>query len=164
MLKPIQEEAYDQSKTPELVDSKKEQLDIGKIVVIASYHTKSEAPPNQVAMAILLELQQPNTIQQIIGNTLFIAHPSKVEGKYIFRALNADTVENYLESAKQFIRLMQENGATELATQFNDKRLLRFIKMVADSMVNEDNAPVAYRAFQKGDQYLVAITLVGEQQ
>lgn len=162
-LPPLQKEAYQKDKVPPLVDSQKEQLDIGKIVVIATYHTDSPAPPNQVAMSILLELQQPGTIPQIIGNTLFIAHPSKQQGKYIFRALNADTPRNYFENSKLFIRSMQKQGAIELATQFNDKRILRLIKMAAESMLNEDNAPVGYRAYQRDGEYLVAITLAGEQ-
>lgn len=161
-LKPLQAE-YRQSDKPDLVDSKKEQLDIGRIVVIATYHTKSDSPPNQVAMSVLLELQQPKTITKIIGNTLFIAHESEEPGKFIFRALNADVVRNYFDSSKQFIRYMMENGASELATQFQDERLLKFIKAVADSMMKEEHAPVGAKVYQKGDMYMVAISLRGDQ-
>lgn len=159
-IKPLQDKPYTPNQMPSLVDSKKQKLDVGRIVMIASYHTKAPVPPNMVAMSILLELQQPDTIHEQIGNTVFIAHPAKLEGKYVFRALNADTAANYVENAKQFIYLMRERGATELATQFSDKRLLRFIKMVAEDMLQDDGAPLGYRAFQnKNGEYLVAITL-----
>lgn len=160
-LKPLQEEQYDKTNKPSLVDSSKKKLDVGRIAVIAAYETESEQPPNAVAMSILLELQQPNTLFKQFGNTLFIAHPSKEPGKFIFRALNADTVENYLESAKKFIYLMKQQGATELATQFTGEKILRFIKLVAKEMVQEDGAPIGYRAYKRGDEYLVAITLTG---
>lgn len=164
-LKPIQSEDYSKDKVPPLVDSQQEQLNIGQIVVIAAHHTKSEDPPNAVAMAILLELQQPNTIHEQYGNTVFIAHESKLPKHFVFRALNADTASNYLENAKQFIRRMQEAGAVELATQFNDARLLKFIKLVAQEMLQEDSAPIGYREFKnQNGEYLVAITLVGARQ
>lgn len=162
-VKPLQDKPYTPNQMPSLVDSKQQMLDVGRVVMIASYHTKSSVPPNLVAMSILLELQQPGTINEQIGNTIFIAHPSKLQGKYVFRALNADTVENYVENAKQFIYKMRDLGATELSAQFSDKRLLRFVKLVAESMIQEDGAPLGYRTYQNKDgEYLVAITLVGE--
>lgn len=164
-LEPIQSEDYSKDKVPPLVDSQREQLNIGQIVVIAAYHTKSEEPPNAVAMAVLFELQQPNTITEQYGNTLFIAHESKVPKHFVFRALNADTAQNYLENAKLFIRRMQEAGAVELATQFNDAKLLKFIKLVAQEMLQEDSAPIGYREYKnQNGEYLVAITLTGVEQ
>ena len=160
MIQPLQDNPYERDQTPPLVDSKKEDLDVGRIAVIATYHTHSEAPPNQVAMAILMELQQPGTLPVKIGNTLFLAHESKEPKHYIFRALNADTAENYANNSEEFIRRMDQEGAIELATQFSDPRLLSMIKAVALRMSKQGDGPAGYRVYQSKDgQYLVAITL-----
>ena len=70
-VKPLQDKPYTPNQMPSLVDSKKEELDVGRIVMVASYQTKAPVPPNMVAMSILMELQQPNTINEKIGNTVF---------------------------------------------------------------------------------------------
>lgn len=158
---PLQNKPYTPNQMPSLVDSHKRKLDVGEIVVIACYKTKAEVPPNVAAMSILMELQQPGTIKEQFGNTLFIAHPSKEPGKFIFRALNADTVENYLESAKKFIYLMKQQGATTLATQFTGEKILRFVKLVANDLAREMGGGIEYRIYKRGDEYMVTVKLAG---
>lgn len=159
-LKPLQDKPYTPGEKPDTVDSKKEVLDVGRIVVIASYHTESKSPPNQVAMSILMELQQPETIVEQIGNTLFIAHKSEQNpNNYVFRGINADTAQNYMENAKQFIYKMKAQGVKQLATQFTGNKILQMIKASAKQMQTNPNTPVDFRLYKRGDDYLVNIIL-----
>lgn len=65
------------------------------------------------------------------GNTIFVLHQDKsnpVVG--VFRALNADTVKNYIENCVEFIKAVGMMGFKYLITQFNDPALIRITEQV----------------------------------
>lgn len=155
-VKPLQDKPYKQGEMPALVDSKKQQLDIGRITVIAAYHTKSTVPPNMVAMALLLELQQPGTKHVQFGNTLFIVHEAKnAPRRVVFRGLNADTANNYANNAMEFLKWAYDEGYDVGATQFSDPAILRLIRFISKSFPREGMGYSAQKL--PGNEYAVLV-------
>lgn len=100
------------------VDSNKQTLNLADIVTYGIENAKSGVPIQQALPAIIQELNGPNCITKQIGNTLFIVHPDK-EGKGYFRALNADTAQNYIKNSGKFLVWAKEKLRMKfLVTQF----------------------------------------------
>jgi len=103
-----------------MVDSKQKQLNSAEIIMTALENTRSKHPPQIAFTAIMAEFGQPNTDVKIMGNTLFVLHKGS-EGKGFFKALNADTARNFVESSRQYVvYAKQKQGMKFLVTEFED--------------------------------------------
>ena len=101
----------------EMVDSSKDLLDTDKIIQRAVMNIRSPYSYDQVYNSIVEELKQPGTQFIREGNTLFIVHYD--HGRVgTFRALNADTALNYINSSWLFIKACYDIGYDTLITEF----------------------------------------------
>jgi len=138
-----------------LVDSKKNQLGVEPIIVIAAQETKAQEPVASVYAAILAEMNMEGSILFQEGNTLFnYSHLGSREG--MFRALNADTAQNYLQNSITFVKAAHHLGYDVLHTNFDDPRILNIFKMI------ERNPPMPDMSFESeksGSGYAVTLYL-----
>lgn len=113
-----------------LVDSKKKQLGQEAIVMIAAQETKSPHPASTIYAAMVKEMNMPGTSIVREGNTLFVIH--NAEGRVgVFRALNADTARNYLESSYAFIQGAYKMGFDTLVSEFEDPTIMNIFKAIS---------------------------------
>lgn len=141
-----------------LVDSKQQKLEMQEIVKTSVEETKSKYDPKTAFLAIIKETTIPDTEVLQIGNTLFIVHPSEDKRQGIFRALNADTAENYLQNSVEFTeRAYSQLGFDVLTTQFEDPAILNIFKFIG----KDKPANMGYRVQQNkdGSMYQVTVTL-----
>lgn len=114
-----------------MIDSKHQQLSSEEIVNIAAQNTGSPHSPEQVQAAIASELRAPETVCIREGNTLFVVHRSEMKPDIaVFRALNADTPENYLKSSVVFTETMKSMGFRAMVTTFYDESLLNIFRYI----------------------------------
>jgi len=133
-------------------------LDVGAILKIAAENTRSEYPVEFVYAAFVKEVQMPGSKFLRYGNTIYVIHGSEKEPrKGMFRALNADTAENFLQSGFQFVVDAYKAGFDTLVTQFSDQSLINIFRTVAK---NPPNPGMGYNVQMLGDgQYQVALQL-----
>lgn len=114
-----------------MVDSKTQKLNSAQIIKIALENTKSGYPANVAMPAVLVEMKQPNTEVKQMGNTLFILHKGK-DGQSFFKALNADTARNFVESSRQFVVYAKKTlGQNLLVTEFKDPAISTLFKAIS---------------------------------
>lgn len=131
-----------------LVDSKHEQLTNEEIFAIAAQETGSPYSQEQVLAAITAEAQEPGTIMMREGNTIFVIHRyQKDESIALFRALNADTPDNYLQNSVVFTEAMKSLGFRAMITTFFDESLLNIFKYIA----RDKPAGMGYQASKLND-------------
>ena len=88
----------------QMVDSRQQTLGTDEIIKIAAENTRSKYPFAKVYMMFVAELGLPNSKLYKFGNTLFVVHPAEENPQFgMFRALNADTAQNYVQNSKQFV-------------------------------------------------------------
>jgi len=115
-----------------MVDSKREHLNMQDIVKIALQETESQHDFKVAFLSIVKELTLPNSKPIRIGNTLFIIHMSPNDRSHaMFRALNADTAQNYLENSKKFIKEAKKLKIKVLVSQFKSSSILNIFRMIA---------------------------------
>lgn len=146
-----------------LVDSKYERLSNEEIIDIASQETKSQYSPEQVRAVVMAECQKPDAILMRQGNTLFVVHraPSN-ETIGVFRALNADTAENYFENSRVFIQAIKTQGFKTLVTTFEDPTILNIFKGISRNPPFPGMGYAAQR--MKSGKLRVTVNLGGDQQ
>jgi len=104
----------------QMVDSRQQKLDFAEIAVIALENTRSPVPKDFGLPAILTEVNQPNTDVKQMGNTVFILHAGD-NGQGVFRALNADVPQNFLDNSRKYVVYVKQNfGMNVLVTEFTD--------------------------------------------
>ena len=114
----------------EMVDSDKKLLDADKIIQTAVMNIRSPYSYDQVYKSIAEELQQPGTQYIREGNTLFIVHYD--HGRVgTFRALNADTALNYINSSWLFIKACYDMGYDTLITEFYDPTIVNIFRTIS---------------------------------
>jgi hypothetical protein len=138
-----------------LVDSKKKELDIEPIIVLAAAETKSDLPVEKVWAAILNELNMKDVTLFREGNTLFIVHHVEPR-KGFFRALNADTARNYLENSYLFIQAAQKYGYDVLYSQFDNPTVLNIFKAISR---NPPFPGMGYEVQKEDDDFFVTLRL-----
>lgn len=117
-----------------MVDSRYEQLSNEEIVDIAAQNTGSQYSPEQVRAAIMAESREPNTLVLQEGNTLFVVHRSEKDPSVaVFRALNADTAQNYVENSMVFTKTMKSMGFKTMVTNFYDSSILNIFKYISQN-------------------------------
>lgn len=138
-----------------LVDSKEKKLGQEAIVMIAAQETKSRHPASTVYAALVKEMNLPGTSILREGNTLFVVHHA--EGRVgIFRALNADTARNYLESSYAFIQAAYKMGFDTLVSDFEDPTIMNIFKAIGRNPPQEG---MGYKAVRTKNGFRVTVKL-----
>jgi hypothetical protein len=138
-----------------LVDSKKKELGVEAIMMIAAQETKSPHPASSVYAAMVQEMNMVGTSTFREGNTLFIIHVA--EGRTgIFRALNADTARNYLENSYTFIQAAYKMGFDTLVSEFEDPTIFNIFKAISRNPPQEG---MGYRAERTKKGFRVTVKL-----
>lgn len=141
-----------------VVDSKQQMLEVPEIVKISLEETNTPVDFDLAYSSIVKEFQDPNGTFLRYGNTIFIIHGSeKTPGAGMFRAINADTAQNFLESSRKFVVAAHRKGYFLLVTQFKDPSLLNLFRMV---MKQPPNPGMGYTAQKTGSgQFRVTLNL-----
>jgi len=138
-----------------LVDSKKKELSKEAILMIAAQETKSPHPPSAIYAAMVEEMNMEGTSILRNGNTVFIIHVGKGRTG-IFRALNADTARNYLESSYEFIQAAYKMGFDTLVSDFEDPTIFNIFKAISRNPPQEG---MGYRAERTKKGFRVTVKL-----
>jgi hypothetical protein len=139
-----------------MVDSNTQKLSGEQIVEIAIKNTKIDRPIKEAKEMLTIEFNMPNTWKMREGNTIFLCHKSKQPGYGYFRALNADTAQNFLQNSRVFADAAYKVGFDVLVTQFQDSSLLGLFKMISRNPVREGMGYAAKKIEDGGFQ----VTLV----
>jgi len=138
-----------------LIDSKKQKLSEDAILMIAAQETKSKYPADAVYAALVKEMNIPGVSTLREGNTIFIVHVA--EGRVgFFRALNADTAKNYLESSYAFIQAAYKMGFDVLVSDFEDPAIANIFKAISRHPPQED---MGYRLDKTKTGYRATVKL-----
>jgi hypothetical protein len=138
-----------------LVDSKKKQLGEQAILMIAAQETKSPHPASTVYAALVKEMNMEGASTVREGNTLFVVH--KAGGRVgVFRALNADTARNYLESSYAFIQAAYKMGFDTLVSEFEDPTIMNIFKAISRNPPQEG---MGYKAERTKTGFRVTVKL-----
>lgn len=130
----------------QMVDSAQQELPSDEIVKIAAENTRSQYPFKQVYLFFVSELGMEGTKAYRFGNTIFIVHPNEKRPDVgIFRALNADTAENFVENSKQFIDQANDDGFKVLSTEFSDESLLNIFNIIGKEQTELQNPNMGYK-------------------
>lgn len=114
----------------QMVDSNQHQLTSEQIIEIAAANTKVDRPIEDVKNMLKVEFSMPNVWKMRHGNTIFVVHKTKMAGQGYFRALNADTARNFLESSRIFAAAAYKVGFDLVVTQFNDPSILNIFRAI----------------------------------
>lgn len=113
------------------VDSKQRELSQDEIIEIAARETGGEYTAEQVKASLGAEAYELGALMMRQGNTIFVVHQDKSNPTVgIFRALNADTVRNYIDNCVQFLKALGMMGFKYVAAQFNDPAIIRITEQV----------------------------------
>lgn len=141
-----------------VVDSKEQELTEDQILTIAAQETKSEYSPDMVKAFFEKEKKIRGFKSYRYGNTIYSVHPSKSDpSKGMFRALNADTAENYVASGFKFITDAYNDGYDVLVTEFKEQSIMNIFRTVSK---NPPNPGMGYSASElKNGGYRVTVKL-----
>jgi hypothetical protein len=113
------------------VDSKHQQLSQDEIISIAVQETGSKYNAEQAKASLLAEAYEMRAIMMREGNTIFIVHRSPERPDVaMFRALNADTIPNYLKNSVIFAQAIGMAGFQYLVTDFTEKSLINIFRYI----------------------------------
>ena len=121
----------------QLVDSTQQELTPEDIIGIASINTDSFVDSSSAVQAVNAELQMPDTLFIRQGNTLFIIHKAAPRIGW-FRALNADTANNFLDNSVVFIDACYKMGFDTMASTFTDPTLLGIFRYISNNPPNPE--------------------------
>lgn len=114
-----------------VVDSKHQELDNDEIISIAAQDTGSPYSPEQVKASLVAETHEAGAIIMRQGNTLYVVLKNPKNPKEaFFRALNADTAQNYVDNTVMFLKAIHATGIERLITQFQNPSLLSIVKKI----------------------------------
>jgi len=113
------------------VDSKKKELSQEEIIKIAVKETGSKHTVEQVKASLSAEAYELGAVMIRQGNTIFVVHQDKSNPTAaLFRALNADTIPNYINNCFEFVKAVGMTGFQYLVVEFDDKSLLAIFERV----------------------------------
>jgi len=113
------------------VDSRHQKLSQEEIIAIAAKETGGKYSAEQVKASLTAEAYDMKAIMLQEGNTIFVVHKDPKNPKIaVFRALNADTINNYLKNSVVFTKAVGMAGFQYIVTQFDDESLLNIFKYV----------------------------------
>ena len=121
-----------------VVDSRERELSVEEILDVAAKETESEYSTQQVKDFFFKEVMSPNVKTFKYGNTLYVVHPGRTrKDSGSFRALNADTAENYMQSGYKFVDDAYNAGFRTLATQFKDQSIINIFRNISKNPPRE---------------------------
>ena len=141
-----------------MIDSNQQELTGEQIIEIAAENTKVDRTMKQVKEMLTIELKMPNIWKMRNGNTIFVVHKSKEPGYGFFRALNADTAQNFIQNGRVFCDAAYKVGFDVVVTQFSDTSLLGIFKVISRNPVQEG---MAYSAKKTKDGGLQVTLVLG---
>jgi hypothetical protein len=113
------------------VDSKQRELSPEEICKIAAKETGGKYSVDQIQASLMAEAYEAGALMLRQGNTIFIVHPFKSNPRIVlFRAVNADTIQNYFQNSLEFTKAMGLAGFQYMVTDFEDERLLNIFKYI----------------------------------
>ena len=130
-----------------MVDSQQQELSAEDIIAIAAMNTDAGVDRQKAIEMINAELKMDDTLFIRQGNTLFILHKAAPRVGW-FRALNADTAENFLENSNEFIKACYKMGFDTVATEFQDPSLLNIFRAISR---NPPNPQMGYKVQETED-------------
>ena len=140
-----------------LIDSKHQELSQEEIIAIATKETGSKYSVEQVKASLSLEAYEMGAVMLREGNTIFIVHQDKSNPKIgVFRALNADTVPNYVRNCVAFTQAIGMAGFKYLVTEFEEKSLLNIFEYVRR---NQPFSDMGYDVQKAKDRELYRVTI-----
>ena len=139
----------------DLVDSDKKLLDDEEIVQKAAMNIRSPYSYDQIVKSIREELKQEGTQFIREGNTLFIVHYDQ-DRVGTFRALNADTALNYINSSWLFVKACYDMGYDVLITEFYDPTIANIFDIISKNPPYPD---MGYNIKQSADGWIGTIKL-----
>jgi hypothetical protein len=139
----------------DLVDSDKKLLDDEEIVQKAAMNIRSHYSYDQIIKSIREELKQEGTQFIREGNTLFIVHYDQ-DRVGTFRALNADTALNYINSSWLFVKACYDMGYDVLITEFYDPTIANIFDIISKNPPYPD---MGYNIKQSADGWIGTIKL-----
>jgi hypothetical protein len=114
-----------------LIDSKHQELSQDEIIAIAAKETGSKYSAEQIKASLLAEAHEMGAVMMREGNTIFIVHRSPERPDVaLFRALNADTLPNYLKNSLVFTKAVGLAGFQYIVTIFEEESLINIFKYV----------------------------------
>jgi len=147
----------------EMVDSNQQELPTDQIVKIASENTRSPYEFKQVYLTFVSELGMEGVAIYRFGNTIFIIHRSESKPEYgMFRALNADTAQNFVENGKKFVDQAVSDGFKGLKTQFSDPSVLNVFKIIGREEQELQNPQMGYTVAKTQDNQIQVTLILGE--
>jgi hypothetical protein len=143
---------------PAFVDSKHKKISPEEIVAIAAEKTGGKYSADQIKASVAMEIHRSKAWVMQENNTLFIINAIPNQPTIaIFRALNGDTIPNYLKNSVSFTKAMGLAGFKYLVTRFSDKSLLNIFEYVRRNRPFE-NMGYAVQQLSNGD-YKVTVSL-----
>jgi hypothetical protein len=135
-------------------------LQVNELLHAAAENTQSEYPPEMVFAAFVREAQMPNSKFLRYGNTIFIIHGDLEKAGFgSFRALNADTAQNFLQGSYQFVIDAYKAGYYMLVTQFKDQNLINIFKIIQR---NPPNPGMGFDVENSPDGEYVVTLMLGD--
>jgi hypothetical protein len=110
---------------------------------------------DQIIKSIREELKQEGTQFIREGNTLFIVHYDQ-DRVGTFRALNADTALNYINSSWLFVKACYDMGYDVLITEFYDPTIANIFDIISKNPPYPD---MGYNIKQSADGWIGTIKL-----
>lgn len=140
------------------VDSKHKKLSQEEIIKIAAKETGGEYTADQIKASLMAEAHKLKALMMREGNTIFVAHQDpKQPTTCVFRAINADTISNYLKNSMMFTKAMGMVGFKIMISQFKDGSLLNIFKHISRTPPFPN---MGYKAIKSKDgMYTVVVTM-----
>ena len=143
------------------VDSHKRKLSPKEIIETFAKDYGNGYSPNMVINSITNEIKSKKSRLMQQGNTVFLVSPAKNKTA-VFRALNADTAQNYVANTIVFVQAMRDLGYDYLYTEFTDPSILNILKAAFKSHIPKQ-VGAAYKAYKsKNGKGYSAIISTGE--
>ena len=127
------------------------------------FRSRSKYPFAKVYMMFVAELGLPNSKLYKFGNTLFVVHPAEENPQFgMFRALNADTAQNYVQNSKQFVDAAVADGFKGLKTQFTDPSVLNIFNIIGHEEKAAQNPNMGFTVGRTADNGYSVTLILGE--
>jgi hypothetical protein len=113
------------------VDSRHQKLSQNEILAIAAKETGGKYTVEQILASLVAEAHEMGAIMMQEGNTIFVVHRSPQRPDVaLFRALNADTIPNYLKNSLVFTKAVGLAGFQYIVSEFEEESLLNIFRYV----------------------------------
>lgn len=116
-----------------LADSKQQEISPESIITIDAKNNRSPHPPATVYAAVVAEMNMPKTGVLRHGNTLMILHYVD-DGVGIFKPINADTPDNYIENLVYCFKAAYNMGYDTIYSEFDEESDIAILRKVATAM------------------------------